>query len=102
MQADTAVNLVPAFDTFVLGYSSREYIVPEQYQAEVYHGGQTVPVILVNGLASGTWRYERRGKKLDVKIRPFKPFDKAIEGLVQEEVDDIGRFFEMSASLSYI
>jgi hypothetical protein len=102
MQEDTAVNLVPAFDTYVLGYSSREYIVPEQYRPEIYHGGQTVPAVLVNGLAAGTWRYERRGKKLDVKIRPFKPFDEAIERLIQEEVDDIGRFFGIPASLSYI
>lgn len=93
---DPMVNLLPAFDTLVLGYADREYLVPEKYRKEIYHGGQTVPVVLVNGLASGTWRYERRGKKLNVKVRPFEPFDTATTALVLEEVEDIGRFLGLS------
>jgi hypothetical protein len=90
--ADTVVNLLPAFDTLVLGYADREYIVPEKYRDKVYHGGQTVPVVTVNGLASGTWRYERRGKKLNINIRPFELFDRATAALVKEEAEDVGRF----------
>lgn len=96
---DTTVNLLPAFDAFILGYSDREYLVPDQYQKEVYHGGQTVPVVLVNGLAAGVWRYERQGKKLNVKISPFGSLDRTVKGLIEEEVEDIGRFFGLSSSL---
>jgi hypothetical protein len=87
------VSLLPAFDTLILGYSDRELLVPGRYRRAVYHGGQTVPVILVNGLAAGVWRYTRNGKKLKVTISPFEPFDHAVEDLVDAEVDDIGRFF---------
>jgi hypothetical protein len=90
--ADNVVNLLPAFDTLVLGYADRGYLVPKKYRGDVYHGGQTVPVVLVNGLASGTWRYERRGKKLSIKVRPFEPFDRATAELIKEEAEDIGRF----------
>lgn len=98
--ADTVVNLLPAFDTLVLGYKDREFLVPKKYQEKVYHGGQTVPVVLVNGLASGTWRYERRGKSLKVNVRPFEPFDGDTAALAREEADDVGRFFGLRAEVS--
>jgi len=99
-RADTAVSLIPAFDALVLGYADREYLVPEKYGNEVYHGGQTVPVVLVNGLASGTWRYERRGKNLNVVVRPFEPFDRATAALVREEAEDVGRFLGLPAKVN--
>ncbi|MGB8644392.1 MAG: winged helix DNA-binding domain-containing protein, partial [Anaerolineae bacterium] len=49
------VRLLPAFDTYLLGYADRRHVVPPRYQREVYHGGQTVPVVLVNGAAAGVW-----------------------------------------------
>jgi len=97
-----AVRLLPAFDVYILGYFDREYVVPGKYRREVYHGGQTVPVVLVDGLAAGVWRYERRGQKMDVKIKLFKPLGERAKGLIGGEVEDIGRFFGVSASLFYI
>jgi hypothetical protein len=96
----TVVNLLPAFDTFVLGYEDREYLVPGEYRKEVYHGGQTVPVVLVNGLAAGTWRYERRGNKLHITINRFEPFDRITRELVAEEAEDIGRFWGIPITLA--
>lgn len=96
------VNLLPAFDPYVLGYGDRRYLVPEAYRDEVYHGGQTVPVVLVDGLAAGVWRYERKGKRLELKIKPFAPFDHDIRRLVAKETEDIGRFLGMSPSVVYI
>ncbi|CAJ36413.1 conserved hypothetical protein [Methanocella arvoryzae MRE50] len=98
----TVVNLLPAFDPYVLGYDDRRYLVPESYHGEVYHGGQTVPVVLIDGLVAGVWRYERSGKRLDLKIKPFKPFDHTIRRLVAEEAEDTGRFLSQSPSVVYI
>ncbi len=98
--SETVVRLLPAFDTYVLGYADRDYLVRPEHQREVFHGGQTVPVVLVNGLAVGVWRYDRQGKKLKVTVRPFDACDKPINDLVAEEADDIGRFWGMSISLT--
>jgi hypothetical protein len=87
------VNLLPAFDSFVLGYADREYLVPGQYRKEVYHGGQTVPVVLVDGMAAGVWRYERQGKAIAIAVRPFGHFDRETAEGVEREAADIGRFF---------
>ncbi len=99
--AGTIVNLLPAFDAFVLGYADREYLVPEKWRKEVYHGGQTVPVVLVNGRAAGVWRYERQGKKLAINVHPFEPFDPVTRELVAAEAEDIGRFFGLPAALAW-
>ena len=100
--AGPVVNLLPAFDAYVLGYSDRGYVVPDKYRKEVYHGGQTVPVVLVDGLAAGVWRYERRGKKLHIKVSPFGRLGKPVKGLIDGEAEDVGRFFGLSTSIDYV
>jgi len=101
LNTGTIVNLLPAFDSFVLGYDDRGLLVPEKFQNQVYHGGQTVPVILVNGRAAGTWRYARRGKRLDIMVSLFEPQDDAARALVEAEAEDIGRFYGLRTSLAY-
>lgn len=95
------VNLLPAFDTYILGYSDREYVVPAKYRNEIYHGGQTVPVVLVNGSAVGAWRYRRQGKGIKISISPFEPFNDTTKILIEEESNDIGRFLGLHASVFY-
>ena len=99
---NTAVSLLPAFDTLILGYSDRSYIVSEKCYGEVYHGGQTVPVVLVNGMVAGVWRYERRGKRIGIFVRSFQPFESEIKDLVEAEAKDIGRLFGLSPSVEYL
>ena len=98
----TVVNLLPAFDALILGYSDRELLVSSRYQSEVYHGGQTVPVILVDGQAAGVWRYARQGKTLKITLNPFEPFDQNMKSLIDAEVEDVGRFFNLPVSSVYV
>jgi hypothetical protein len=99
-RSKTVVRLLPAFDTYILGYADRDYLVHPKHQREVYHGGQTVPVVLVDGLAAGVWRYEHQGKKLKITVSPFDSFDKETQHLIAEEAEDIGRFMGLPVSLT--
>jgi hypothetical protein len=96
-----SVRLLPAFDAYLLGYADRELLVTSKYQKQVYHGGQTVPVVLVDGAAAGVWRYQKQGKRLRIIVHPFEPFDSQTEHGIAEEADDIGRFWESKVALSY-
>ncbi|MCC7451036.1 MAG: AlkZ family DNA glycosylase [Anaerolineae bacterium] len=87
------VCLLPAFDTYLLGYANRNQLVRPQHQPEVYHGGQIVPVVLVDGLAAGVWRYERRGKRMTIRVHPFDTFDAPLQQGIAAEAEAIGRFF---------
>ncbi len=95
------VRLLPAFDAYILGYADRDYVVAPQYQALVYHGGQTVPVVLVNGAAAGVWRYQRQGRRLKIAVHPFSDFDARIQDLIAEQADDIGRFWGAQVAVTY-
>ena len=78
------VRLLPAFDTYLLGYSGRDLAVPTAHAKKVWPGGGIVrPAIVENGLAVGTWR--RSGAR--VAIEPFEH-----EPDVAEEIADLERF----------
>jgi hypothetical protein len=99
--SDTTVNLLPAFDTLVLGYADRELIVPAKHYRDVYHGGQTVPVVLVDGEAAGVWRYRVNGRRINLEVRPFGTLDGRAKALVEDEAEDIGRFFGLAPTIKW-
>jgi len=98
--AAPVVRLLPAFDAYLLGYANRDHLVRPQHQPEVYHGGQIVPVVLVDGLAAGVWRYERRGKRMTIRVHPFDTFDAQTQQGIAAEADDIGRFFDVAVNVT--
>lgn len=77
------VRLLPAFDTYLLGY--RERPVPPEHAKRVRPGGGWIrPVVLVDGVAAGTWR--RHGDEISVDAFGEVP---ALDG----ELEHLGRFF---------
>jgi len=94
-----SVRLLPAFDAYVLGYKNRAELVAPERQSEVYHGGQTVPVVMIDGLAAGTWHYGRGPKKLTVDVTLFEPVEPSVERLIRQEADDIGRLLGLPATV---
>ena len=86
------LKLLPAFDSYLLGYADRELIVPAEYRKEIYHGGQTVAALLVDGAVAGVWKYERRGRRLSVTISPFESYGDAPRDLLLEGAGDVARF----------
>ncbi len=95
------VRLLPAFDTYLLGYENREFAVPAQHRRRIFHGGEMVPTILVDGCAAGTWRYAQRGKQILIRAAPFSSFATPIRELIAQEADDIGRFFGRMVTLRF-
>jgi hypothetical protein len=95
------VRLLPAFDTYLLGYHARDFAVAPDHAQHIFHGGELAPVVLVDGLAAGTWRYERRGKQMRITVTPFSTLSAEIKRLIAEEAEDIGRFYELPVTLSF-
>jgi DNA glycosylase AlkZ-like len=93
------VRLLPAFDAYLLGYRDRDLVVPPERRGDIFHGGQTVPVVIVDGSAKGVWRYERKGRRLSIGVRAFEPPGSEVWELIAEEAEEIGRFWEMPIDL---
>ena len=73
------VRLLPAFDTYMLGYKVRP--VPPEHAKKVWPGGGWIhPVVLVDGVAAGTWR--RDGDTVDAEaFGELPPLDTKLEHL---------------------
>jgi hypothetical protein len=67
------VRLLPAFDQYVITATRQaERLMPGPFKDRVYRPqGWLSPVLLVGGRMDGTWRQERRGRRLLVTIEPF-------------------------------
>src|SRR5437899_3271864 len=61
------VRLLPSFDTYLLGYKKRDLAVPPQHATRINAGGGLLnPVLLVDGLAVGTWKSKQQKQRLEV------------------------------------
>ena len=57
-------SLLAGFDTTMLGYRSRDWIVPAEHDRRILPGGGMLrPVVLGDGEAVGTWRMPQRGSR---------------------------------------
>jgi hypothetical protein len=95
------VRLLPAFDTFLLGYRDRSLHLDPAHVRRVNAGGGIVkPVLMVDGRAAGTWRLVRRPKGAGVSVQPFWKPAKQAETQIEDEVEDLARFLGVPVSLT--
>ena len=98
--SEPIVRLLPRFDTFLLGYASRDFIVKPTYAKRINAGGgQIHATVIVNGEAIATWRMKRSKNTLTILVEPFEGMDAEIISYVQAEAQDIGRFLGIEMQL---
>jgi hypothetical protein len=95
------VRLLGAFDTYLLGYASRDFAVPPGRHGAIKRGGGgwIRPAITSDGAVIGTWRASRKGGKIDLSLEPFAPVPPPVREAVEAEVYDIARFEGVTATL---
>jgi hypothetical protein len=94
------VRLLPAFDTYLLGYRSRDLVVSPEYARRINAGGGMItPTLVIDGRAAGTWKLKRLQNNIDVVLEPFEELAAEIQPLVQAEAQDVGRFWGVPAKL---
>jgi hypothetical protein len=95
------VRLLPAFDTYLLGYRSRDLAIdPRDFRRVNAGGGIIHAVALVNGVAAAAWRINRRRGGLEVAVEPFAELDSAALPGLEAEVADLGRFLGVGEKAS--
>ncbi len=93
---DTNVALLPRYDTYLMGYQNRDLIVPHNYSKQVHPGGGILhPVILVNGVAVGTWKTDRKKSYQVLKVAPFEDLEDAIIDGIETQAKDMARFLDV-------
>ncbi len=93
------VRLLAGFDTYLLGYRSRDIAVAPQFAKRINAGGGMIrPALLVNGQAVGTWKSAQRKKQLDVVVEPFEQLSPGAQPALEAEAADIARFLGVPAA----
>jgi hypothetical protein len=99
-KAAAHVRLLPRFDTYLLGYASRDLAVDPAYARRIHPGGGILnAALLVDGQARGTWKIQQRRGRLEVQVESFEPLSDALLPLVEAEASDVGRFLGVEAVL---
>jgi hypothetical protein len=97
--AAPAVRLLPAFDTYLLAYRSRDLAVPAALQRRLQRGGGWLhPAVLVDGRAIGAWTLARAARQARIVIEPYERLNDQMRSGIEGEVADIGRFLDLPIS----
>jgi hypothetical protein len=96
----TTVRLLPRWDTYVLGYRSRDAMLHPAHSPRVCIGGVIKPTVCVEGSIAGSWelRRERTGWRLE--LLPFASISRAARTAVAAEADNIACFLDAEVHLT--
>jgi winged helix DNA-binding protein len=93
--AEGGIRLLPAFEEWLLGWASRDLVLPRAHAKRVLPGGGIIrPIAIADGRAFATWRLDRRRGR--VELAPFGRVTKAMRAGVEAEVTAIGDFLGTS------
>lgn len=91
------VRLLPYFDTFLLGHKDRQHLVDLKHQSKIFRPqGWIYPVVLVDGHVTAVWKYMQEKDRLHVSVEKFGSISRSVIASIQEEAQDLGRFFGIS------
>jgi hypothetical protein len=70
---DSSVRLLPAFDPYLMGYTSRDHLFEAAYRSRVSRtAGWISPVVLVDGRVVATWAHSITKETLRIAVEPFR------------------------------
>jgi len=88
-------RLLPMWDSTVLAHDDRTRIVSDKDRARIIaRNGDTLPVILVDGLVAGRWWAVVEDGRTRIELEPFRRLDAADRVAVEELGDRLARFVE--------
>jgi hypothetical protein len=105
------VRLLPAFDQWVVCASRRDGggsrpgpgkpALDPAYRKRIYRlQGWVSAVLLVNGRIEGVWKHQRRGRRLDITIDPFRKLPRWTRGPIEAEAERLAAFLGGELQLS--
>jgi hypothetical protein len=94
------VHMLPAFDNYLLGYSSRDLILDPANGKRINAGGGLVrAALLVDGRILGTWQSQRTRAGISLAVQPFIDLWPEVWSGLTTEAADVGRFLAAPVAL---
>ena len=87
-----AVQLLPLFDPYLMGFARRDHMVEREYAAKVSRtAGWISAVVLVEGRIAGTWTHTLNGRTFTVSVAPFARLPAKVTSEIKERASEVAR-----------
>jgi len=97
------VRLLPSYDTYLLGYRSRDLALAPKHAKRIHPGGGLLrPALLADGKVIGAWNIQRRRDRVDVMVKPFEDLTPNAQRELEVEVKDLAHFLGVEAELKVL
>jgi hypothetical protein len=103
-----AVRFLPLYDCYVVGFREREHLLTAaasafatQHPKGRMEGPVAVQWILIDGMIEGTWSRTLKGKRVEIMATCFKRPGKELRSAIEEEAEELGRFWNAEVALSF-
>jgi hypothetical protein len=94
------VRLLGGYDTYLLGYRTRDGMLDPAHARRIHPGGGIIhPALLVDGMVAGTWRLHRRRAGVEIAVTPFTPLAPTMRPALDAEAADVARFLGQPGTL---
>jgi hypothetical protein len=94
-----AVDVLPKWDCYPMGYAPdgrRRFVSPDS-QEHIYDSvGNALGVILIEGMAMGTWDVHITGSSMTAQVQQFEHFSFDVQEMLKERLQDIASLFGAS------
>lgn len=92
------VRFLPEFDTLMLAHADRSRFIADAHRPHLTSKNlQVAAVFLVDGMAAGTWKVERKRKIATLVLQSFAPLPKKVAAALEAEGDALLKFVEDDA-----
>lgn len=98
-----SVRLLPLFDDYVIGCHPRDRLVPARWADRVLSGGAAGPVavLLVDGRIAGRWHRRSAGRRIAMRVEPFRKLTAAQRAEVRVEADRVAGILQGRAEVTF-
>ena len=104
--APAGIRLIPEYDALVMGFRERVQLFPSEAVARTkahgkgrFEGPGALSWLLVDGVVAGTWSRKRTGKRIELRVRPFRRLPKARRGELGDEAERVGALWALEPVL---
>lgn len=100
-QKSPMAHLLSIFDEYTIAYKDRSILGGERYVEKLLSMGNALTaVITIGGAIVGTWKRTLKKDRVEVKLSPFRTFDKNDHEAVEKAVSDYGTYLGLRAILT--
>jgi len=89
-----AVQLLAAFDPYLIGYSNRDHLFDAAYRSRISRtAGWISPVVLVHGRCAAVWSHQIVRDRLKLTIEPFRRLERKLLPEIKNRAQAIANAF---------